>query len=435
MDPMLVGAISLLILFFLLMVCKVPIGYGMVLIGFLGFWYLVSFPASMNKLAVIPFNCVANYTMIVMPLFIVMGNIISVTGFGQGLYDAASKWLGRLPGGLAVATIGGCCVIAAVDSGSIAGMSIMGNMAYPEMKRHKYASSLAAGCIAAGSGLGVLIPPSGMMIIYALLTGQPLGKLFMAGVFPGLLLAGIFILIIIIMCTLKPQMGPRGPVTSWKDKIVSLKGCIDVVILILLVLGGILIGWFTPTEAGAIGAAGSIILALIRKKLTWAKLQETFTNTFKITGMVYFIIIGGLCLTSFMAVTELPFRLSELVLGLSIPPWGVMLIILAIYIFLGCIMDVAAMVTLTVPIFYPVVTSLGFSPIWFGVFLVMVVEMAAVTPPVGINVFALYAFLKREVPMGTIFRGIWPFFGGQLLTALILIVFPGIALFLPGLMN
>jgi C4-dicarboxylate transporter, DctM subunit len=435
MAPWLIGIIGLVVLFLFLFVVRLPVGTGMALIGFIGIWYLLSPDAAITKLASIPFNIVSNYSMIVMFLFALMANIITYVGFGSSLYTAASKWLGRLPGGLAVATIGGEGVLGAVSPGSMASLFIMGNMAYPEMKKYGYSSTLSTGCIAAGASLGSLIPPSGGMIIYGIMTGQSIGKLFMAGLIPGVVLCVMFVLLILFMCLRNAKLGPRVTThTSFKDRIVSIGACAEIILLIFLILGGILFGWFTPTEAGAIGAFGAIIFAFARKKLTRQSLMQSFVESFKMTGAIYLILIGAFVFSAFMSVSQLPFQLNNLISSLTISPLAIIGVMMIIYLILGCIMDTSAMITLTIPIFYPIVTSLGFSPIWFGVIVIMVVEMGAITPPVAMNIWILSAVIKKE-PLGTIYRGIIPFLAVEVVLVVLLLFVPQIATFLPGIMK
>jgi tripartite ATP-independent transporter DctM subunit len=333
-----------------------------------------------------------------------------------------------------MATIAACAVFSAVSASSIATAVTLGLVALPEMRKFGYDDSLATGSVAAGGSMGVLIPPSGILIMYGIISQESIAKLFMAGIVPGILEAIFYICTVFLLCRLNPGLGPRGEKTSFREKIESLTGIIEVVLLILFVLGGLFAGWFTPTEAGGVGAFGAIITSLIRKRLTVRKFRQAILQTVLTTGMVYFIIISAFLLNLFMAVSTIPAELAEFSAGLPLSQNGIMLVILLIYLFLGCFLDAMAMVLLTIPIFLPVAKALGFDPIWFGIILVRVMEIAVITPPVGMNIFAISG-VARDVPIFAIYKGIVPFLAADIINILLLLFLPQIVLFLPGLMG
>jgi tripartite ATP-independent transporter DctM subunit len=362
-----------------------------------------------------------------------MAQICFVSGFSKDLYNLAAKWLGHFPGGIAMATVGACASFAAISASSVATAATIGLVAIPEMKKYRYDPALATGCVAAGGSMGVLIPPSGILILYGVISETSIGKLFIAGIIPGVIEAVFYIIAIIILCMWKPHYGPRGPSSSFTEKVAAFGSCGEIFCLIALVLGGLIIGWFTPTEAGAVGAAGAILISLFRRRINWQKLWRAFTSTLKTTGMVFCILIGALIFKYFMAVTTIPFWLADFVTELPVPPLAIMGLIVLVYIFLGCIMDAAAMILLTIPIFLPTAINLGFDPIWFGVIIVAVTEIAMITPPIGMNVYVI-AGVAPDVPLQTIFKGILPFLIADFCRLTLYLCVPAVVLFLPSIM-
>jgi C4-dicarboxylate transporter DctM subunit len=431
MDPVVVGIIGL-IAFLALIIIGLPIGFAMALIGFVGIWYFVGGNAAMLKMAITPFRYASMYELSVLPLFLLMAHILAASGITRDLYNLASKWLGHLPGGLAMGTTAACTVFAAASASSIATAATMSSVAIPEMKRYNYDPALATGCVAAGGTLGILIPPSGMLILYGILTETSIGRLFMGGILPGLLEAAFYMSAIYILSRVKPGYGPRGPSFSFREKVVAFRSCGEIVILILLVLGGIYIGWFTPTEAGAVGAFGAIVLSLARKRLSWKGFLEASAATLKSTGIIFFILIGAMIFGHFISLSRVPYELAAFVAALPLSNLAIMGIIMLIYIILGAIMDVGAMMVITIPIFFPVALHLNFSPIWFGIILVRMMEIGMITPPIGINVFVIAAMSKEPIP--TVFRGIMPFFIADIIHVTLLLFIPAIVLTLPNLM-
>jgi tripartite ATP-independent transporter DctM subunit len=416
-----------------------PIGMVMGLVGFLGMAYVGGTGAALTSMGSSPYTTASSYSLSVVPLFVLMGSFCFFSGLSRDLYNTAYKWLGHLPGGLAMATVGGCAGFAAVSGSSVATTATMGMVALPEMRRYKYDRMLATGCIAAGGSIGILIPPSIILVIYGILTEQSIGKLFLAGFIPGILEAVFYMITIYILCRINPLLGPRGEKSNLKQRLVSLKDTWGVLALFLLVIGGIYVGIFTPTEAAGVGAFGALLFALGmnllgKRPFTWRNFVDSLLDTGKTTAMVFVILIGANILGYFLAITRLPFALSDFVAGLAVNRYLILALIILVYLFLGAIMSSMAMIVLTVPILFPVITALGFDPIWFGIIIVRVVEIGQITPPVGINVFIMQGIAK-DIPMYDIFRGIVPFLMADILHVALLIAVPGIALFLPGLMK
>ncbi len=429
MSPVFVGILGILFLF-LLLTLRMQIGFCMALVGFLGFAVLGSFESGFSILGMEPFRIGSSYGLTVIPLFILMGQFANYSRMAFDVYETVYRWIGFLPGGLSMATIGACGGFAAISGSSLAAAATMGAVAMPEMKRFHYRDSLATGCIAAGGTLGILIPPSTVMIIYGILTEQPIATLFIAGIVPGVLLTGLFILTIYLITRVRPEMGPPGPKFTLKEKATSLKGTWSIVALFLLVMGGLYTGWFTPTEAAGVGAFGALVITIIKKKLTWANLNLSLNETIRTTAMVFLILIGAHIFGYFITVSQIPDQLSSWISSMGLNRYVVIAILVFVYIVLGCFMEGLAIMVLTIPIIYPMVLEMGFDPIWFGVIITLVMEMSLITPPVGINVFILSGIAK-EVPMYTIFRGVLPFWVAMLVCIILLIFFPQIALFLP----
>jgi C4-dicarboxylate transporter, DctM subunit len=433
MSPITTGIVGICLLL-VLMFAGMRIGLAMLLVGAVGFTYLVKLSGALHILATVPFGLISNYDYCVLPLFLLMGTVILNAGFGATLFRLADAVLGRLPGGLAIATIFACAIFAAVSSSSIACAMTIGIIAIPEMRKYKYGDALAAGSVASGGTLAILIPPSGILIIYGIITQQSIGKLFAAGMIPGIILSLMFIGVIYLWAKIDPSEAPCGSPTTFRQKLKALAECWEVLALMLFILGGLVIGWFTPTEAGAAGAFGAIILSLIRRKLTWKGFKDSIIDTMRNTGMVFVIITGALVFNAFFAVTTIPMEIADWVGRLSMPPVVIMAIIVAIYFILGTALDELTMILLTLPIFFPVVTKLGFDPIWFGVLIVLIVEVAMISPPVGMPMFIVKG-IAPDIPMQGIFKGIIPFCVAITLMITLLIAFPQMALFLPSLMH
>jgi C4-dicarboxylate transporter, DctM subunit len=433
MEPLTIGLTGFFCMV-LLMILRMPIGFSLAIVGFLGFCWLSGYSAGFSMLALAIYKAGASYALTVIPLFILMGQFANHSRMGYDLYQTVYRWIGFLPGGLAMASIGACAGFAAISGSSMATAATLGTVALPEMKRFKYDDALATGCVAAGGTLGILIPPSTVMIIYGILAEQPIGTLFIAGVIPGLLLSGLFMIAIYVMTRKNPALGPPGPRFTFKEKVVSLKDTWGILSLFLLIIGGLYAGWFTPTEAAGVGAAGAFIVTLIKRRLTRQSLADVLSETTLTTGMIFTILIGAGIFGYFLTVSQMTDQLSGWVAGLGLNRYAVMLLICLVYIVLGCLMDGLAIMVLTLPIVFPLVMELGFDPIWFGVVMTVLLEMGLITPPVGMNVFVISG-IARDVPMYTIFRGIWPFFAAMIVCLALLIVFPQIALYLPATMG
>ena len=433
MSPVVIGGIGIFFLF-LLLAMRMQIGFSMAMVGFLGFAILGSLKPSFTILGMEPFKIGGSYSLTVIPLFILMGQFANHSRMGSEIYQTVYRWIGFLPGGLSMATIGACGGFAAISGSSLAAAATMGMVALPEMKRFEYDDSLATGCIAAGGTLGILIPPSTVMIIYGILTQQPIATLFIAGILPGLLLTVLFILTIYIMTKLDPTLGPPGPRFSMKERIYSLKDTWGIIALFLLVIGGLYTGWFTPTEAAGVGAFGAFLITITKGRLTWRNLTVSLDQTARTTAMVFLILIGASIFGYFLTVSQIPDQLSLIAMHAGLNRYIILSLIIIAYIILGCFMEGLAIMVLTIPIIYPMVLEMGFDPIWFGVIITLVMEMSLITPPVGINVFIISGIAK-DVPMYTIFRGIIPFWFAMLACIILLVLFPQIALFLPQTMR
>jgi C4-dicarboxylate transporter DctM subunit len=432
MSPEMVGVICIIIMF-LLLALRMYIGIAMSIVGFMGMWYLIGFDASMGVLGITPLTEGSSYTLSVIPLFVLMGQFAFVSGISTDIYKTVYTWMGHLKGGLAMATILACAGFAAICGSSLATGATMGMAAIPEMKKYRYDNRLSTGCVAAGGTLGILIPPSIGFIIYGILTEVSIGKLFMAGFIPGVLLALLFIFTVFIQCAINPGMGPRGENTTFLVKIKSLSGTWGMLLLFIIVMGGIYMGVFTPTEAAGVGAFGAFIISILKRKMTWKKLVDCLMESGKTTAMIFLIIIGANIFSTFLGLARLPMGLADFVAGLALPKTVILYAIILIFILLGCVMDCYAIMILTVPIIFPVIEAMQFDPIWFGVLMVIVLEMGLITPPVGLNVFVLKS-AAPDVPLTVIFKGIWPFLLSTLAAIILLTIFPQIALFLPSLM-
>jgi len=433
MSPELVGVLGLVILFILLFI-NVPIGLAMILIGFLGYCYFAGFGAAVPILGISPFTTAKTYTFCVIPLFMLMGEFAVNSGITTNMYYTLNKWLGHLPGGLAMVTIGACAGFAAICGSSIATAVTVGKIAFPEMKRYKYDDKLATGAIAVGGTLGILIPPSMNFIVYGIICEVSIGKLFMAGILPGIMLTILLIVTIYILTKKNPSFGPPGPKSTWSEKFKSTTHAWGILVLFVAVMGGIWTGIFTPTEAAGVGAFLAFIFVLIYKKCTKQSMIDSFKNTIKTTGMIFLLLIGATIFNYFMAVSKLPLALSNFVSGLAMPPMVILAVIILIYLILGCVMDTLSMLMLTLPIIFPVTQILGFDGVWFGVIITLLTEVALITPPIGVNVFIIKG-VAPEVPIKTVFVGIFPFFITMMVALVILIIFPEIVLFLPNLMG
>ncbi|MBN2332232.1 MAG: TRAP transporter large permease [Deltaproteobacteria bacterium] len=433
MSPCVIGIIGLGALI-LLLFAGIPVGFAMAVVGFCGFVKLVNLDAALSLLAKDVFSTFSSYGLTVIPLFIFMGQVSFHAGISRRLYDTAYAFIGHFRGGLAMATIGACTAFGAICGSSPATAATMATVALPEMKRYQYDMELATGAVASGGSLGMLIPPSVVFIVYGIMTEQSIGKLFMAGIIPGLIIAALFCVAIAISCRRNPELGPPGPPATLQEKIRSLKGTGETLLLFSLVMGGLFVGFFTPTEAGAVGALCSLLVAAMGGKLTWKKLLTSLFETTRTACMVMIIVTGAVVFGHFLAVTRIPYDLAGWVAGLPLPRFLIMMVIILVYLLGGCFIDALALILLTVPIFYPVILSLNYDPIWFGVIIVLVTQMGVISPPVGINVYVVKG-VAPDIPLTTIFRGVLPFLVALVLGTILLIGLPPLSLFLPGLMR
>jgi C4-dicarboxylate transporter DctM subunit len=433
MTPLQVGGIGVIVLLVLLF-SRMPIGFVMALVGFAGFAYLSGFEGGLGVLRTVVYSTFASYDLSVIPLFLLMGSFCFYAGLSRDLYEMVHSWLGRLRGGLAMATVGACAGFAAISGSSLATAATMGTVALPEMKRFHYDDRLATGAVAAGGTIGILIPPSVILILYGVITEQSIGKLFLAGFIPGVLEAVFYIVTISILCWRNPGMGPPGPGTTMREKVATLKNTWIVLALFVLVIGGIYAGVFSPTEAAGVGAFGAFVFGLARRRLGWKALRESLVGTGKTTAMIFVIILGAMILGYFLAVSRVPFAVADYVGSLEVSRYIILVIVLLVYLVLGCVMDSMAIMLLITPIFFPLITSLGFNPIWFGIMITRMTEIGLITPPVGLNVYVIRG-VAQDVPMQTIFRGIVPFLIADICEVALLIAVPQLSLFLPGFMK
>ncbi len=432
MSPTTAGLLGLAGLF-LLLALRMPVGIAMMLVGVLGFGTLNGWGPALAVLGSEPFVIATNYELIVIPLFVLMGNFATVSGMSRDLYGAAYVWFGHWRGGLASATIAACAGFAALSGSSVAAAVTMGKVSLPEMRTYRYDPRLATGAIAAGGTLGILIPPSTGFVIYAILTEESIGRLFLAGVFPGLLLTALFILSIFIQTRIHPDLGPPGPVSTIGDRIRAIRRASAMIGVVTLTIGGIYAGLFTPTEAAGVGAFLALLLALVRGRLSASSLSSLALESVRTTALVFLILVGAHIFNPFLALTHIPSDLAELLVGMELPRLAVLAILLAAYIVLGMFLEGFAMLVLTLPIVHPIILTLGYDPIWFGVVMVIVLEMGLISPPVGVNVFVVKG-IAEDVPMAKIFAGILPFWIAMAVCLAILVAFPEVALFLPNTM-
>jgi C4-dicarboxylate transporter, DctM subunit len=413
---------------------RVPLAFGMGIVGIAGIGLTRGWEPAMASAAQVVYETGFAYTLSVIPLFILMGNFVARAGLAHELFEAAYAFIGHLRGGLAHATVAACAGFGAICGSSIATAATMSKVAYPSMKRMGYSDSLSTGVMAAGGTLGIMIPPSTIMVIYGIVTETNIGKLFAAGVIPGLISALMLMLTIWIITGRDPEHAPPGERTSWPNRWRALRGIWGVALLVVVVLGGIYGGIFTATEGAGFGAAGAFLFALARRRLTWAILFQVLVESARTTAMLFTLLIAATIFANFVNFTTMPGDLKDWITHLGLSPIMVIAAMMAIYVLLGTVMEELTMVLLTIPLFFPIVTSLGFDPVWFGVLIVMIVQIGLISPPVGMNLFVLNSLLPG-VGLGSIFRGCWPFVLSMVITLGLLIAFPGLSLWLPSLMK
>ena len=433
MSPTWIGIIGIALMIAIFF-SRMPVAYVMAIVGFLGFSHLTSFSAGLKLLSRDIYDVYSSYGLTIIPLFILMGQIAFNAGISRRLYDVAYKFLGRIRGGLAMATVCACTAFGAVCGSSPATAATMATVGLPEMKRYGYGDELAAGSVASGGGLGMLMPPSIVLIVYGILTQQSIGKLFIAGIIPALFITAWFILAVYVYCRIKPEQGPKGDKFTVKEMFLSLKNLWETLAVFILVMGGLFGGFFTPTEAGAVGSFGVLLVAMVRRQLTWKGFVKSLYETLRTSCMVLLLIAGAVIFGHFLAVTRIPFSIAGWVGGLDLPRWAIMAMIIFVYLIGGCFIDALALIMLTIPIFYPVVIQLGYDPIWFGVIIVLVTQMGVITPPVGINVYVVNG-IAAGIPLEKIFKGIFPFLFALIVGTGFMVAFPQIIMFLPNVMK
>ncbi len=435
MEASLIGFAALMVL----ILARVPLGIAMGIVGVVGFALVQQvtygnprgWDTALNMIASTAFDTGLAYGLSVVPLFLLMGNLITESGMSKELYRAANAFLGHFKGGLALATVVSCGAFSAVCGSSMATAATMSKVAMPSMREYKYADSLATGAIAAGGTLGILIPPSVILVIYGLMTESDIGKLFIAGLLPGLIGVILYMLAVVFAVRLKPEIGPAGKRSTWKERLISMKGVWGINLIFIIVMGGIYAGIFTPTEAAGIGASGAFLIALFSGKLSFKMFQRSLTGAARTTAMLFFLVIGAVIFSNFINLTGMPMILKDWVIESGFSPFMVILILVAVYLLLGCVLESMSMILLTVPVFYPMVEAMGFDLIWFGILVVVVTEISLITPPVGMNVFVLRGVVP-DVKLSTIFRGVTPFWMADIVRLVLIITVPSLSLMLPN---
>lgn len=424
-----IGILGVIFLFILILL-RMHIGVALGIVGLIGIAVLTNADSALVKLANTAYSQTSLYIMSVIPVFLLMGELAFTSGLSQEAYNTVHKWVGHLPGGLAMATTGACAAFAAVCGSSSATAMVMVSISLPEMRKRKYDHGFALGSIASGGTLGILIPPSAAFILYGIITEQSIGKLFLSGILPGILLTALFMIFIYIWVKRNPTLGPGGSKFSWRERLISLKTVWTVLTLFVVVMGGIYSGIFTVNEAAGIGVFVAFLIALVRRRLTRANIVASLMNSLRATGMIFVLIIGAMLFNYFLALSGVTTALADFITSLPVPPIGIIIGILILYLILGCLMDAFAMLLILVPVVYPVVVGLGFDPIWFGTITVIMVETGLITPPIGLNVFIISG-MARDVPITSIYRGITPFIIAALVCVAIVVAFPQIALLVP----
>jgi C4-dicarboxylate transporter, DctM subunit len=429
MSPEVVGAVGIVFML-VLFAMGMPIAFAMALAGIAGYAYLVSPSVAFSLLPRDIFEQFASYPLSVIPMFVIMGCYAFASGIGKKLFDTAYVLLGHMPGGLTVATIAACTGFGAICGSTSATCATIGKVAIPEMKKHGYKDSLSTGTVTVAGGLGILIPPSTTFIVYGILTEQSIGKLFISGIIPGIILAILFIGTVYVICKRDPAAGPAGPHTTTKEKFKSLAGLLDTIILFVVTIGGLFLGWFSPTQAGAIGAAGALVIGLVNRQLSWKLFTEGTKDGIRISCMIMLLIACATVFSHFITRTTMPAELANWVAGLHVAPVWIMLMILFFWFILGCFIDAMAIIIFLVPIVYPIIINLGYDPIWFGMMVTVLSMTAVVTPPVGVNAYVVKGIAK-DVPLTTIFSGVFPFLIAFFIGIIIFVAVPQLATFLP----
>ncbi len=430
MDLVLVGFAAL----FALLLLQVPIAFGMAIVGTAGFGILVGFGPALRNIGNVATDMVMVYDFSVLPLFILMGAFVARSGISHDLYEASNAWLGHRRGGLAMATVVACGGFSAVCGSSLATVATMSKVAIPPMRKFGYDERLATGSIAAGGTLGILIPPSVALVFYGIMTETDIGLLFAAGIVPGVLGIVLYACAVGVMTRINPALGPPGEPLPWRARFAALRGIWGMLVLFAVVMGGIYGGVFTPTEAAGIGAFGAFAIALARRRLTWAIAFEALAESGRTTAVLLALLVGSLLFANFINVARAPNEIADWFAGMEVPPLTVVVICIVVYILLGCILESISMMLLTVPVFYPVMQAMGLDLVWFGIVVVVVIEISLITPPIGLNVFVLKSTLP-DVELTRIFRGVLPFIAADIVRVALIVAVPGLSLFLPGLIE
>ena len=434
MSPELIGLSGIFILLATMFFLQIPVGFAMALVGFLGLGYVTSIDAALMMIGTELWTTFSSYGLTIIPLFIFMGLICFHSDVNTKLYNAAYNWLGATRGGLAMATVMACAGFAAISGSNTATAATMTSVALPEMKRFKYHPILITGSIAAGSTLGVVIPPSIVLVVFGIYTGQSITKLFFGSIIPGVILAGLMMLTIYLICLRYKEWGPAGPKTTFKEKIISLKGAGEMLVLFALVMGGLFVGFFTPSEAGAVGSFFALLISFIRQTLSRDGFSSAIKDTLRISSFIVMIIGGAVIFGRFLAITRLPYAIAEWAITLQVPSFVILWLMIIVFIIGGAIMDALGLLLITIPIFYPLALKLNYDPIWFGVMLTIVTTMGAITPPVGVNAYVV-AGMSEDISLNTVFKGVAYFLPTYLICIILLELFPSLVLFLAGAVN
>ncbi|WP_320171095.1 TRAP transporter large permease [Maridesulfovibrio sp.] len=433
MELVTIGIVGIVALLAVILFLRIPVGFAMGIIGFVGFAKVLNLKAAYGMIGTEVWNVFSSYGLTVIPLFIFMGQICFYSGVNERLYKSAYAWMGHIRGGIAMATVLACAGFAAICGSNTATAATMSTVALPEMKKFRYNPILSTGSVAAGATLGVVIPPSVVLIIIGLQTGESIGRLFMGGVVPGILLCCLFLLTVSFMCFRHPDWGPAGPEATLREKLSSLPGSIEMVVLFVLVMGGLFAGWFTPTEAGAAGSAFALLISLVSGKMTFKKFYAAVVDTLKVSCMIMVVMLGAVIFGRFLAVTRIPFEAAEFVAGLPIPPTVIIVLICFIYVIGGMVMDALALLLITIPIFFPIVSAMGYDPVWFGVLITIVTTMGAITPPVGVTTF-IVASMAEDVSIDRVFIGVSYFMLAYVALTVLMLLCPATVTFLPSLL-
>lgn len=433
MTPELIGILGILVLLGAL-AGGVPIGIALGLVGMAGIAILIGPEPAVIKAGVVAFETISKYELGVLPLFLLMAHICFAAGASRDFFGAAAAFLGHRRGGLALASIGGCAGFGAISGSSLATVATVSSVALPEMRRAGYDPGLATGALAAGGTLGSLVPPSGALIVFGIIAEQSIGKLFAAAIVPGISQALFYMITIAILCAINPALGPATARVPWRERLPALRRIADIAVLIVFVIGGLMVGWFTPTEAASVGVAGALLLWLVRGGISKASFADALRATLRTTGMIYVVIIGAILFATFISVSEITEHLAKLVTDAHATPTLAIVVMALVLLLLGSFLDGLALMLLTTPIFLPIAEQLGMSPIWFGIFLVRTMEIGFVHPPLGLNVYVIHAMAK-DIALGTIFRGIVPFLAADFVHLGIIIAFPAVVLWLPGVLS